>query len=58
LIRSILMLGVLIFASTGGEIAITLGMKTIGEPRGFVQKSSRFFSSALCATDGFGLAFR
>src|SRR5450432_3540227 len=26
------MLGVLIFASTGGEIAITLGMKTIGEP--------------------------
>jgi drug/metabolite transporter (DMT)-like permease len=32
LIRSILMLGVLIFASTGGEIAITLGMKAIGEP--------------------------
>jgi drug/metabolite transporter (DMT)-like permease len=26
------MLGVLIFASTGGEIAITLGMKAIGEP--------------------------
>ena len=33
MIRSILMLGVLIFASTGGEIAITLGMKTIGEPK-------------------------
>jgi drug/metabolite transporter (DMT)-like permease len=32
MIRDILMLGVLIFGRTGGEIAITHGMKTTGEP--------------------------
>ena len=30
--RVILMLGVLVFGSTGGEIAITYGMKATGEP--------------------------
>jgi len=32
MIRVILMLGVLVFGSTGGEIAITYGMKATGEP--------------------------
>ena len=32
MIRVIFMLGVLVFGSTGGEIAITYGMKATGEP--------------------------
>lgn len=32
MIRVVLMLGVLVFGSTGGEIAITYGMKATGEP--------------------------
>ena len=32
MIRVIFMLGVLVFGSTGGEIAITHGMKSVGEP--------------------------
>ena len=32
MIRSALMLGVLVLSSTGGEIAITHGMKQVGEP--------------------------
>ncbi len=32
MIRSVLVLGVLILGSTGGEIAITHGMKAVGEP--------------------------
>jgi drug/metabolite transporter (DMT)-like permease len=33
--RNILMFAILIFGSTGGEIAITFGMKETGEPRAF-----------------------
>ena len=32
MIRDVLMLAVLVFGSTGGEIAITHGMKAVGEP--------------------------
>ena len=32
MIRTIVMLGMLVFGSTGGEIAITHGMKAVGEP--------------------------
>jgi drug/metabolite transporter (DMT)-like permease len=32
MIRVVFMLGVLVFGSTGGEIAITYGMKATGEP--------------------------
>jgi len=32
MIRTILLLAVLIFGSTGGELAITHGMKAVGEP--------------------------
>ncbi|MFI5056657.1 MAG: hypothetical protein ACHQLQ_00590 [Candidatus Acidiferrales bacterium] len=32
MIRDVLMLSVLVFGSTGGEIAITHGMKAVGEP--------------------------
>ena len=32
MIRLVLVLGMLIFGSTGGEIAITHGMKEVGEP--------------------------
>ncbi len=32
MIRAALMLAVLVFGSTGGEIAITHGMKAVGEP--------------------------
>ena len=32
MIRDVLMLAVLVFGSTGGEIAITYGMKAVGEP--------------------------
>ena len=37
--RVILMLGVLVFGSTGGEIAITYGMKATGEPEGFTPRA-------------------
>jgi len=32
MIRDVLMLAMLVFGSTGGEIAITHGMKAVGEP--------------------------
>jgi len=32
MIRDVLLLAVLVFGSTGGEIAITHGMKAVGEP--------------------------
>jgi drug/metabolite transporter (DMT)-like permease len=35
MIRVVFMLGVLVFGSTGGEIAITYGMKAVGEPERF-----------------------
>ena len=37
--RVIFMLGVLVFGSTGGEIAITYGMKATGEPEGFTPRA-------------------
>jgi multidrug transporter EmrE-like cation transporter len=37
-IRTGLLLGVLVFGSTGGEIAITHGMKAVGEPARFRPK--------------------
>jgi uncharacterized membrane protein len=39
MIKVALMLGVLICSSTGGEIAMTYGMKRIGEPENFRPKA-------------------
>lgn len=48
MIRVVLMLGVLVFGSTGGEIAITHGMKATGEPERFTPGAIlRFLSRAL-----------
>ena len=48
MIRVVLMLGVLVFGSTGGEIAITYGMKATGEPERFTPGAIlRFLSRAL-----------
>lgn len=48
MIKIILMLGVLICSGTGGEIAITYGMKRIGELEGFHPRSIlRFLGRAM-----------
>ena len=54
-----LFLSFLIFGSTGGEIAITRGMKATGEP-GEAAAESRCcnFSAGHCATAGFGRGCR
>jgi drug/metabolite transporter (DMT)-like permease len=39
MIRVVLMLGVLVFGSTGGEIAITYGMKATGEPEAMTPRA-------------------
>jgi len=39
MIRVALMLGVLVFGSTAGEIAITYGMKAVGEPERFTPRA-------------------
>jgi drug/metabolite transporter (DMT)-like permease len=47
-IRTGLLLGVLVFGSTGGEIAMTHGMKAVGEPARFRPKELlQFLSRAL-----------
>jgi len=45
MIRVVLMLGVLVFGSTGGEIAITYGMKATGEPERFTPRAILQFLS-------------
>jgi drug/metabolite transporter (DMT)-like permease len=41
--RELLLLGILVFGSTGGEIAITYGMKETGEPARFRPKELALF---------------
>jgi len=48
--RLVVFLGLLIFGSTGGEIAITLGMKATGEPEKLRPRELlRFLGKALCS---------
>jgi uncharacterized membrane protein len=42
-IREVLLLSILVFGSTGGEIAITYGMKATGEPTRFRPKELLIF---------------
>ena len=49
MIRFLFVLGLLIVGSTGGEIAITYGMKTTGEPERLrPQELLKFLARALC----------
>ena len=49
MIRFLLVLGLLILGSTGGEIAITYGMKATGEPERLRPRELlRFLARALC----------
>jgi len=45
MIRVALMLGILVLGSTGGEIAITYGMKATGEPEHFTPRAMLQFLS-------------